>query len=559
MAFILKDTIIETLQAIILENKFSQQKLNIYLENPKEKKFGDWSVNLAMKIAKERRQSPLKLAEQIAKLLEQKLEDLGLKEWVDRIEVKPPGFINLFLANKALHQVLNAIQNEKQKFGQSQIGQGKKVLLEFVSANPTGPLSVAHARQAAVGDTLANILEFCGFSASREYYINDEGNQIKMLALSLRARYLECFQVKFVEFPQDGYRGEYLYDIAKRLIEKEGNKYLQMPLEQSLPFFSAYVTQEILQIIKDELNEFGVRFDFWSSQKSLNESGEIEKALSLLRQKGYIYEKDGAVWFKSTDFGDDKDRVLIKSDGQYTYLAPDIAYHNLKFQRGFHWLIDIWGPDHHGYINRLKSAVCALGYKQEDLSIIIIQLATLFRDQKPVMMSTRAGEYISLKEVMDEAGRDASRFFYLMRRCDSHLDFDLELAKKKSSENPVYYIQYAHARIASIMQFKNKGIENLKGTDIDFSLLQEEESLNLMRTLNRFPDVIGDCAINLEPQGLTTYLTELAGQFHFFYNKYRVISDDSRISLARLTLADCVRQVIAIGLTLLGVSAPDKM
>jgi len=458
-----------------------------------------------------------------------------------------------------LYDVLKIISLEKQNFGRGRIGQQKKILIEFVSANPTGPLSIAHARQAAVGDSLANILEFCDYAVKREYYINDEGNQIKQLGLSLRVRYLECLGQKDVEFPVDGYKGEYLYNIARELVDKEKDKYLLASKESVQETFSNYATAKILEQIKNDLDRFGVKFDSWFSQKSLSASNAIGQGLKLLQEKEFLCEQDGAVWFKSTQFGDDKDRVLIKSDKQYTYLAPDIAYHNLKFKRGFDKLINIWGPDHHGYINRLKAAVAALGYCKDDLFIIIIQLATLLRAGEPIAMSTRAGEYITLSQLIDEIGKDAARFFLLMRRCDSHLEFDLELAKKQSLENPVYYIQYAHARISSILQFKSEQAKPFDTKMVEFSLLKEAEILELIRKLNRFPDVIRDCAMTLDPHGLTVYLRELAGQFHFFYNKYRVISEDKAVSSARLVLVECVQQVIVTGLRLLGVDTPHKM
>ncbi len=556
----LKRVIIDTIKEIILENNLSTGELNIYLENPKEKIFGDWSVNIAMKLAKQSKKPPRELAEFILRLLQEKLKVLKLSDKIEKMEIKPPGFINIFLGPKARSDVLKIIQQEKANFGHSQSGKGKKVLIEFVSANPTGPLSIAHARQAAVGDSLANILSFFGYEVNREYYINDEGNQIKILGESLIARYREYAGEKNIQFPEDGYKGDYLKEIAKKL--KDDNECEKYSSEDEFKqCFADIASDNTLTTIKSELKELEVNFDNWFSQKKNITNDKIKDVLEELDVKGFIYEKDGATWFKSTSLGDDKDRVLVKSDGNYTYLTPDIAYHKDKFKRGFTRLINIWGPDHHGYIKRLKAAVCALGHKEEDIDILIIQLTTLFRKGKPVAMSTRAGEYITLVELIDEVGKDAARFFFLMRRCDSHLEFNLELAKKQSPENPVYYVQYAYARIVNIKKLKDETHSGFNEENVDYSLLKEEEAVELIRLLSRFPDVVEDCAINLEPQTLTVYLRELAGQFHVFYDKHRVVAFNSEpeLSLARFCLVDCVRQVIHTGLKLLGVSAPERM
>ncbi|MFH1458914.1 MAG: arginine--tRNA ligase [Candidatus Omnitrophota bacterium] len=565
----LKNTIIKIVEKIVRRKIPPGDKLPIELTIPKEKQFGDWSLNIAMRLVKILKKSPQEIAQMIIELIKKELAKLNLTDRFERIEFKNPGFINISLSASALFDILNEVQAQKQDFGKSAYGQNKKVLIEFVSANPTGPLSIAHARQAAVGDALANILNFCGFRVSREYYINDEGNQIKNLGLSLRARYLELLKVECVNFPEDGYKGQYLYELAKKIITVFKDKYKQQSIEESLPFFSEYAANEILTQIKNELLKFGVKFDNWYSQKDHITKENIDQVLAQLTDKGFIYIQDGATWFKSTEFGDDKDRVLIKSDGQMTYLMPDIAYHNLKFERGFNRLIDILGPDHHGYINRLKAAVCALGYTKDDLSILVIQLATLFREGKPVMMSTRAGEYITLTELIEEVGADAARFFFLMRRCDSHLEFDLELAKKQTLENPVYYVQYAHARICGIRETfaanaesqEMVNIENILKT-ADLSLLKEAECFDLMRKLNCFTEILINAASECEVQGLTTYLRQLAGEFHAFYNKYRIYTEDKtqkEFSKARFLLVDCVRQVLFNGLSLLGVSAPEEM
>jgi len=379
---------------------------------------------------------------------------------------------------------------------------------------------------------------------------------------------LETIGKKNVIFPENGYKGQYLYPLAEELAGQKEQAFLKEPAGKATDFFASFAVKKILEEIKTELEEFGVHFDNWYSQKKHITLSEIESALAVLRKGGYIYEEDGAVWFQATQFGDDKDRVIIKSDKQPTYLCPDIAYHKMKFERGFDRLVNIWGPDHHGYINRLKAAVCALGHKADDLKILIIQLASLFRNGKPVAMSTRAGEYITLRELIREVGRDAARFFFLMRRCDSQLEFDLELAKKHSLENPVYYVQYAHARISGIrktfmsaMQLRGYHSHQLIG-DADASLLTQEEEVDIIRKLHCFHDVVTGCALTLDPQGLTTYLRELAGDFHAFYNKHRVYSEDSgqwELSKARFLLVDCVRQVIHNGLMMMGVHAPEEM
>ncbi len=564
----LKDLILKALKEILSEKKLALNDILVEIDIPKDTKFGDFSINIAMKLARVLKKSPVEIAELIKGLLLEKFRETGISGLIKKVEVKRPGFINIFLSDVALYNVLRAINKDTEGFARNNLGKGKKVLIEFVSANPTGPLSIAHARQAVVGDSLANIMNFCGFDVSREYYINDEGNQIKNLGLSLHARYMEILG-KTVDFPEDGYKGKYLYELAEKLVQSVGEKYVNDESQQAVEFFSDYAAEQILEHIKEELSVFGVNFDSWYSQKKQITPDRISTALSELKSKGYIYEKDGATWFKSTQFNDDKDRVIIKSDGLMTYLTPDIAYHRVKFERGYDKLINIWGPDHHGYINRLKAAVCALGHSPDDLSILIIQLATLSRGGKPVVMSTRAGEYITLGELMKEVGKDAARFFFLMRRCDSQLEFDLELAKKHSMENPVYYVQYAHARISGIRKLFNElaGEGKLGGIKEPLDAAQlcglvEDEAFLLIKKLNCFSDILKNCSECLDPQALSTYLRDLAGDFHAFYNKYRIYSqgkENIEQSLARFFLIDCVGRVIALGLKIMGVEAPQEM
>lgn len=527
-------------------------KFKIELETPKEESHGDISTNIAMKIAKEIGQEPSALANLIKEKMEADRHASRLKGLVEHIETKPPGFINFFLSREHLCKVILEIKREKERFGRCGIGRGIKLQVEFVSANPTGPLTIAHGRQAAIGDSLANILDFVGYKVAREYYINDVGTQMDILGNSIRIRYLELLGAS-VPFPEDGYKGSYIIDIAKAFKDKFGKRHIKA---KDLKPFREFGLAWILDDIKKDLKDFGVRFDLWYSEAALRKSGKVEKAIGLLKKRRYIYEKDQAIWFKSQALGDDKDRVIFKSDGSPTYLAPDIAYHLDKYRRGFKRIIDIWGPDHHGYIPRLKAAVRALGYSADSISILIVQLATLSRGGVAVSMSTRAGEFVTLREVMDEVGKDAARFSLFMRRISSHLDFDLDAVKAESQENPVYYIQYAHARIWSIL----KHAKSVKlTTKFNSKLLKEKEELELLRILRRFPDVVISGANSLEPYVILQYLQDLATIFHSFYTKHKVLGDDSNLTRARLILVDCVRIVLANGLRLLGVSLPKKM
>jgi arginyl-tRNA synthetase len=515
-----------------------------YLDIPQDLKFGDFSTNIAMQLSKPLKKKPRDIALDIIEKVNYILENSKLKEYIKDLKVEGAGFINFYLSEKYLCEELNNILEKKNEAFRLNFGKGKKVLIEFVSANPTGALSVAHARQAAVGDALANILDFLGFKVSREYYLNDEGNQINILGKSTELRIRELNGEK-IEFPENYYQGDYIYDIARDAKEK-GIK------AGDLGDFAA---GRILAVIKKELDDFGVVFDTWYSQKELGESGKIEAAFEFLKKKGFLYDEEGALWFKSTAFGDDKDRVVIKSDGSYTYLAPDIAYHDDKYKRGFEWLINLWGPDHHGYINRLKASVSAFGRDADSLSVLIVQLATIFRSGKPVQMSTRRGEYITLREVLDEVGKDASRFFFMARRISSHLDFDLEVAKKQSSENPVYYVQYAYARICSIL--RSSGLKS--NGDLDLSLLKEKEEIILIKKILQLVYTLNICLNTQDPYMLTVYLQELSEVFHKFYDAHRVLSDNEPLTQARLALIDGVRITIALGLDLLGVSKPEKM
>jgi arginyl-tRNA synthetase len=529
----------------------SQLLSNIYLEIPKEKKYGDFSVNIAMRLARELKRPTQDIAADIVDGIRRLITQPALSEAFADIKIEKPGFINFYISNKAAIDSLKEVLREGDKFGRLKIGNRKSIQIEFVSANPTGPLTVAHGRQAAVGDSLARILEFCGYQVMREYYINDEGVQIQALGSSVKARLSELLGEKKIDFPENGYKGSYIYDIAREI--KDSVMAKGKVLDDN--FFAEFATKKIMATIEDDLRDFGVNFDVWYSQKKLSKSGKIEKALKILKKNGFLYEKDGATWFKASEFGDDKDRVVIKNDGSFTYLAPDIAYHKEKFEKGYVRIINIWGPDHHGYINRVKAACQALGFDKEALSILIAQLVTLYRDKKPVRMSTREGEFVTLRQVMDEVGKDASRFFFIMRRTDSHLDFDLELAKSKTMDNPVYYIQYAHARIYSVIKFS----EGVKPDSKNLDVLDKPEEVSIIKALMQYPKIIEASSHNLEPYILLAYLQDLAGLFHSYYDSYRIVTDDKVLTAARLSLISALKTVFSSGLTLLGVSAPEKM
>jgi arginyl-tRNA synthetase len=542
---------IQNLLASVIKNSLGDLNLDksykedLSLGLPSDPRFGDLSTNIAMQLARATEKSPREIALNLLANIKRYLEKSPAKDYVKEVKIEGAGFINFYFHNNYFHEQLKDLISKGKDYLKINIGKSKRVLIEFVSANPTGALSVAHARQAAVGDVLANILDFLGFKVKREYYLNDEGNQINILGNSIELRLKELCGEK-IEFPQEYYQGDYIYDIAQEIKNQESK----------IKNFSEYGLKYILNIIKKELKDFGVKFDYWTSQKELRKSGKIEKVLDFLKKKEFLYELDGACWFKSTQFGDDKDRVVVKSDGSYTYLAPDIAYHQEKYRRGFSWLINLWGPDHHGYISRLKAAVEALGYASDSLSIIIVQLASIFREGKPLQMSTRKGQYITLREVLDEVGTDASRFFFLMRRTSSHLDFDLDIAKKQTAENPIYYVQYAHARICSIL--RNSTIK-IKHKESDLALLKEKQELELIKKILQFSLVLNICLVTLDPYMLTIYLQELSEDFHKFYDLHRVLGQDDDLTKSRLALIEATKIVLACGLELLGVSRPEKM
>jgi len=524
----------------------------IGVEKPAHAEHGDFASNVALQMAKPERKSPRAIAEIIVKKL------AGSSDLIESLEIAGPGFINFFIKDAAWRKTLVEIDAAGPAWGRSAVGAGRKVQVEFVSANPTGPLHIGHGRGAATGDAVASLLGVAGFDVQREYYINDAGNQMNTLGLSGLLRYRELLG-ETIEFPENCYQGSYIKEIARDAIAKVGDRYLKAPQEEGVAFFAKMGGDQILKGIDEDLKSFGVVLDHWFSEQSLFDDGKVASAIKEMQDKGLIYEQEGALWFRTTDYGDDKDRVVVRSNGVTTYFASDIAYHRDKFERGFDWVIDVWGADHHGYVQRLKGIVQGLGRNPDDLGIILVQLVSLLRDGVPVAMSTRSGEFVTLKEVVDEVGRDAARFFFLMRRSDSQLDFDLELAKRQSSDNPVYYVQYAHARIRSIFDTaRERGFE-AQFAGVRLELLESADDLSLIKKLSAYPEVIETAAVNFEPHRVTYYLQELAGEFHSWYNKSRVITEEPALTQARLYLLHCVAVTIKNALTVLGISAPERM
>ncbi|MBS2970897.1 arginine--tRNA ligase [Metabacillus sp. KIGAM252] len=525
---------------------------DVVLEVPKEKAHGDFSTNMAMQLARVAKKAPRMIAEEIVNHFDKE------KASIKKIEIAGPGFINFHMNNAYLTDLVPAILDAGDKYGESNIGNGEKLQVEFVSANPTGTLHLGHARGAAVGDSLCNILAKAGYDVSREYYINDAGNQINNLALSIEARYLQALG-QDTPMPEDGYHGKDIQEIGQKLADEYGDRFVSEERDERLGFFREYGLKFEMDKLKKDLDEFRVPFDVWYSETSLYQNGKIDHALEALREKGHIFEEEGATWFRSTEFGDDKDRVLIKNDGSYTYLTPDIAYHKDKLDRGFTKLINIWGADHHGYIPRMKAAIEALGYGKETLEVEIIQLVHLYKDGEKMKMSKRTGKAVTMRDLMEEVGLDAVRYFFAMRSADTHMDFDMDLAVSKSNENPVFYAQYAHARICSMLrQGEEKGLsydrENVLGSDLS------EKEIDLLKKLGEFPETVADAAQKRIPHKITHYIFDLASTLHSFYNAEKVLdpeNDDK--SKARLALMKATQHTLKNALTLIGVSAPEKM
>jgi len=544
----------EAASACIAEGLLKLENLPpVEMEMTKEAAHGDYATNLAMILASSARMSPRKIAEMITGHLRDE------RNILEKSEIAGPGFINFFVREQVWAEELKDIERLGKSYGSADAGRGRKIQVEFVSANPTGPLHIGHARGAVVGDVIANILAMSGYDIFREYYINDAGNQMNNLGKSVWYRYLELLG-KSVEFPGTCYQGDYIRDIAGDILKKDGDLYLAKDEGETIRAFTDYAAGIILEGIKEDLKEFGIVFDRYFSERVLYVNYGVARLLAELEEKGFIYREEETLWFKTKDFGDDKDRVVVRKNGEPTYFAADIAYHKNKYERGFDTVIDIWGADHHGYIPRMHAGIQALGHSREALRVVLVQLVNLLRDGKPVAMSTRSGEFVTMREVVEEVGRDAARYNFLMRRSDSHLDFDLEVAKRQSNENPVYYVQYAHARICSILRMaQDRGIEMPASGEVDPQLLSIPEEIALIKALIRFPEVVEGSARTLEPHRITFYLNDLAGLFHSYYNKYKVISEDEAVTKARLFLMKCIAIVLRNALTLLGVSAPEKM
>ncbi len=521
-------------------------------EFPGNPAFGDLSTPLAFGLAKALRRKPRELALAIA-------ASAALPhDLVEHVEVAGAGYLNLFVANPFWRRVVQGILRAGPTYGRGDVGAGRRVLVEFVSANPTGPLVVVSARAAAVGDAIVRLLDAVGYHPYREYYVNDAGNQFRNLALAMEVR---CRQLLGEEcpMPEEAYPGDYLIDLAREFLEQNGREALSAPERERRDRLGRFAVERILAWQRAALEAYGVTFDNWFSERALRERGEPERAIETLRERGSLYEQEGALWFRSSAFSDDKDRVLVKSDGEITYFLPDIAYHQDKFARGFEQVIDLWGPDHHGYVARMQAAMQALGHPPDALRILIVQLVRLMRGSEQVRMSKRTGQFVTMDELVEEVGRDAARYIFLTRRCDSPLDFDLELAKSASEENPVYYVQYAHTRLCSILREAAKLQVDAPSPEDDLDPLDLPEEIGLIKQLALYPELVIGAAEALEPHRLTAYLHDLAARFHGYYTRQRIISADRALTRARLALVAACRVVIGNALGLLGVSAPDRM
>ena len=530
-----------------IKKSFDLDVEDILIERPKDLSHGDYASNVAMKICKMAKSRPLDVANKILDNLDKASAN------IDKVEIAGPGFMNFFMSSDSLTSVITKILTEKEKYGCCDYGHGIKYNIEYVSANPTGDLHPGHARGAAMGDSISRLMKMAGYDVTREYYLNDAGNQIHNMALSLQAIYLQACGIDKA-MPEDGYYGPDLIAIANELHDEVNDKYVE-DTQENYEFFRAYGLKKELDKLKRDLTAFNVEFDIWSSEKSLYERGLVEKALEALKANGYTYMQDGALWLKTTNFNDDKDRVLVKSDGSYTYLMPDIAYHLDKLDRGYDKLVDLFGADHHSYITRLKAAIQALGYESDKLTVDIIQMARMIKDGQEFKLSKRSGKAVSLKDLLQEAGCDAVRYFFVSRAADTQMDFDLDMATKKSNENPVYYAQYAHARMCSILR-QAENIEEAK----TFDLIDHEKELTLLKQLNEFTNVVVDCATTRMPHKMCNYIQKLASDFHSFYNECKVIDmDNMELTKQRIALVKACKITLGNALNSIGVSAPEKM
>jgi arginyl-tRNA synthetase len=527
---------------------------SILLERPRREGQGDWATNAAMQLAKVFRVKPVELANEIVSRIKA-CQDIA------SVEVAPPGFLNFTLSGNWIADTISRAISMGSGYGRNDHGRGRRIQVEFVSANPTGPIHLGHGRGAAVGDVMSSILEFSGWNVEREYYINDAGLQMENLGKSTQSRYFALLgREAEAPFPEDGYPGDYIDEIAKRIQREFGDTLADKSLPETAALFRDETCKAVLEMIRRDLSDFGVNFDVWFSERSLFGGDIVSRTVELLKSRGFAYDSEDAVWFRSTEFGDDKDRVLVRNNGVSTYFTSDIAYLQNKYERGFERLVYVWGADHHGYVPRIRSVNKALGAKDESLDFLLIQFVSLLRDGVPVSMSKRAGTFVTLREVMDEVGRDAARFSFVGRKCDSHLEFDLEVAKWTSSDNPVYYVQYAHARICSIMrEAASRGVRIPDASEIEPGALSDPFETTLAREISRFPEEVLKAAQNLEPHRIAFFATDIAEAFHAFYNAKKVLGEEERVTNARLLLVAASKVAISNALSLLGISAPEKM
>ena len=578
----LQDLIKKCIQDLISKGILIEMPPNVRLDHTKDNSHGDYATNIALMLSKQAKMKPVDLAKIIVDQLEE-------SSFINKIEIAGPGFINFFISDESSSSVVSEIIDQGALYGSSEIGQGKKVLLEYVSANPTGPLHVGHGRGAAYGATISNLLRAVGFKVDNEYYVNDAGRQMDILAVSIYLRYLSLCGEN-LRFPDNGYQGQYIKDIAQVIYDTSGEEFYKKLdlifanvskdgseggdkeshidgliensksiLGDSFRAIFQVGIESILGGIKSDLSEFGVVFEKWFSEQSLIDTGLSESCISKLKESQKVYEKDGALWFKTTNYGDEKDRVVVRDNGNHTYFASDIAYHFDKFERGYDKIINVWGADHHGYISRVKASIDALGHSPDKLEILLVQFANLYRGGSKVQMSTRSGSFVTLEDLRKEVGNDAARFFYILRKSEQHMDFDLDLAKSKTNENPVYYIQYAHARICSVFRQANEKEMEVDHSQANLSLLTEGIEKNIIKELSRYKSVLESSAMQYEPHQLAYYLRDLSTHFHSYYNACKFIVEDKHLTQARLSLIHATRQILINGLSILGVSAPESM
>ena len=578
----LQDLIKKCIQDLISKGILIEMPPNVRLDHTKDNSHGDYATNIALMLSKQAKMNPVDLAKIIVDQLEE-------SSFINKIEIAGPGFINFFISDESSSSVVSEIIDQEALYGSSEIGQGKKVLLEYESANPTGPLHVGHGRGAAYGATISNLLRAVGFKVDNEYYVNDAGRQMDILAVSIYLRYLSLCGEN-LRFPDNGYQGQYIKDIAQVIYDSSGEEFYKKSdliftnvskdgseggdkeshidgliensksiLGDSFRAIFQVGIESILGGIKSDLSEFGVVFEKWFSEQSLIDTGLSESCISKLKESQKVYEKDGALWFKTTNYGDEKDRVVVRDNGNHTYFASDIAYHFDKFERGYDKIINVWGADHHGYISRVKASIDALGHSPDKLEILLVQFANLYRGGSKVQMSTRSGSFVTLEDLRKEVGNDAARFFYILRKSEQHMDFDLDLAKSKTNENPVYYIQYAHARICSVFRQANEKEMEVDHSQANLSLLTEGIEKNIIKELSRYKSVLESSAIQYEPHQLAYYLRDLSTHFHSYYNACKFIVEDKHLTQARLSLIHATRQILINGLSILGVSAPESM